>query len=191
VAIDRREAVRRVAALLGGTLVGGSALAAGCRPGDPAPSDTLFEPADIAFLDEVAETIIPATTTPGAKAARVGQFMAVMVTDCYDQRDQQIFREGLRQLDAACRAAHSVSFMKASPEIRTRLLTGIDREAKEVMDRKPEGEPSHYFRMIKELTLLGYFTSEIGSTEAQRYQAVPGRWDPCLDYRPGERAWTG
>ena len=52
------------------------------------------------------------------------------------------------------------------------------------------GEPAHYFRMIKELTLLGYFTSEIGSTQALRFAPVPGRFDPCLEYPPGERSWS-
>jgi hypothetical protein len=50
--------------------------------------------------------------------------------------------------------------------------------------------PAHYFRMMKELALLGYFTSEIGCTRAQRYIEVPGRFDPCIPYTPGEPAWA-
>ena len=50
--------------------------------------------------------------------------------------------------------------------------------------------PAHYFRMMKELALLGYFTSEIGCTQAQRYVESPGRYDPCVPYTPGEKAWA-
>jgi hypothetical protein len=50
--------------------------------------------------------------------------------------------------------------------------------------------PAHYFRMMKELTLLGYFTSEIGYTKAQRYVESPGRFDPCVPYRVGEKSFA-
>jgi hypothetical protein len=51
--------------------------------------------------------------------------------------------------------------------------------------------PRHYFRMMKELALLGYFTSEIGGTQALRYIESPGRYDPCIPYTAGEKAWLG
>jgi hypothetical protein len=51
-------------------------------------------------------------------------------------------------------------------------------------------QPAHYFRMMKELALLGFFTSKIGCTQALRYVEAPGRYDPCLPYSPGESAWA-
>src|SRR4029078_465002 len=51
------------------------------------------------------------------------------------------------------------------------------------------GSRSQYSRMMKELALLGYFTSEIGYTQAQRYEETPGRWEPCTPYVAGDRAW--
>ena len=51
--------------------------------------------------------------------------------------------------------------------------------------------PTHYFRMVKELSMLGYFTSEIGCKQAQRYVESPGRYDPCVPYTPGQKAWAG
>ncbi|MGH7602926.1 MAG: gluconate 2-dehydrogenase subunit 3 family protein, partial [Gemmatimonadaceae bacterium] len=50
--------------------------------------------------------------------------------------------------------------------------------------------PQHYFRMMKELALLGYFTSEIGCTVAQRYAETPGAYNPCAPYTPGEKSWA-
>jgi hypothetical protein len=187
--ISRRDAVQRVAAILGGVLVGGSALWTGPAQAEPRGQGPL-QGEDAAFLDEVADTILPATGTPGAKAAGVGGFMVVMVNDCYDERDQRIFRDGMRQLDERCRGTYSAGFREATPSQRTELLTILDREQKEYMDRRGPGEPAHYFRMMKELALLGYFTSEIGCTQALRFAPVPGRYDPCVPYVAGERSWS-
>ncbi len=192
--MDRREAIRRVSALLGSAaLIGGSAIVQACqterKPGAK-PAGT-FTDADVGFLDEVAETILPATKTPGAKAAMVGSFMTVMVTDCYDEKDQKIFRDGMKALDDVCQAAHKTSFVKATPEQRLALLEGLDKEQKTYQDAKKEDDPNHYFRMMKELTLLGYFTSEIGMTQAMRYRETPGRFDPCVPYTKGETIWAG
>jgi hypothetical protein len=190
--INRREAIRRVSALLGGAaLVGGSALWTGCG-NDRAPSvaGSLFTNKEVALLDEIADTILPETKTPGAKAAQVGAFMALMVTDCYDAKDQEIFRQGITALEAASQKASSGSFMASTPQARLALLESLDREQKTYMDAKKDEDPSHYFRMMKELALLGYFTSEVGMTKALRYVESPGRFDPCLPYTPGEVSWA-
>jgi hypothetical protein len=54
----------------------------------------------------------------------------------------------------------------------------------------PEDAPAHYFRMMKELALLGYFTSEIGYTQAMRYRETPGRYDPDVPHAPGDKSWA-
>ncbi len=244
--INRREAIQRVTAMLGGlTLVGGSSLIAACEKAQQT-TDTAtaaaagpqqpigeFTAQDIAYLDEIADTILPTTSTPGAKAARTGAFMALMVTDTYEPKDQQVFRAGMQTLDEACKKANNGSaFMAATPAQRLTLLETLDKEAKAHMDAreaarrgkagaaKTEAEkkaaqvlpdqrkeaapgadvgaasaitadtPTHYFRMMKELAMLGYFTSEIGSKQAMRYVESPGRFDPCVPYAPGEKAWA-
>ena len=234
--IDRREAIRRVTALLGGiALVGGNALLTGCRDRSSGLARaSAFSAEDIAFLDEVAETILPETKTPGAKAAKVGAFMALMVTDSYEQRDQDAFRDGMRTLDEASMKESGSPFMQATPAQRLALLERLDREQKadadareaahkartgkvapsdtgtatgdaRLPDQRKENSteaegtgaaaitkdpPTHYFRMMKELTLLGYFTSEIGYTKAMRYVESPGRFDPCVPYTKGETSWA-
>jgi glucoside 3-dehydrogenase (cytochrome c) hitch-hiker subunit len=195
--IDRREAIRRVSALLGGVaLVGGSTLVTACEQAQRRAAAAKggvgsFTTQDIALLDEVAETILPETKTPGAKAAQVGAFMALMVTDTYEERDQAVFRDGMRKLDEACRAMHHTTFLEATPPQRLPLLEQLDREQKAYMDaRHGDHPPAHYFRMMKELALLGYFTSEIGYTKAMRYAETPGRFEPCVPYTPGEPAWA-
>ncbi len=91
--MNRREALSSVALLLGGTLIGAEAFLSGCGTGEKkaAVASTEFSADDIAFLDEVGETILPATSTPGAKAAKIGDFMKTIVNDCYEEKEQQIF----------------------------------------------------------------------------------------------------
>ena len=189
--MNRREALSRVALILGGTVVGANVFLEGCKPGDKkAAAAGTFSEGDIAYLDEIAETILPTTNTPGAKAAGVGAFMTVMVNDCYDEKDQQVFFEGMKRLNEASDKKFDKSFMDIDAAQRKALLTEIDTEAKKHMaDKKPE-DTKHYFRMMKELTLLGYFTSEIGATQALRYVAVPGKYDGCVPYKRGDRAWA-
>jgi len=196
--IDRREAIRRVTALLGGmALVGGSSLVSACERAQRGAAAAhgggagIFTTQDIAFLDEVAEAILPETKTPGAKAAQTGAFMALMVSDTHTEPDQAIFRDGMRKLDEACKAMHHAAFLDATPPQRLTLLEQLDREQKAYMDaRHGDDTPAHYFRMMKELALLGYFTSEIGYTKVMRYAETPGRFDPCVPYTPGDPAWA-
>jgi hypothetical protein len=222
--ITRREAVARVAALLGGVaLIGGSALITGCRTEKTSVPFTPFTTDEVAYLDEIADTILPTTSTPGAKAAKTGELMARLVTDSYSDEDQQTFREGMRKLDDASKDKNGgKTFMQATPEQRLALLRTLDKEqfdysekqrleqlkkskeflAQAVQDNAPKTEsqqatsatenpPNRYFRMMKELALLGYFTSEIGCTQAQVYEERPGKYEPCIPYKPGQKQYAG
>ena len=151
---------------------------------------SFFNTDTIALLDEMGETILPATSTPGAKAAKIGEFMNVMVRDCYTKRDQGIFKEGLERMDEQCKKEHGKSFMEASPAERTAFFTKMDERQKAYMKNKKPEQPSHYFRMLKELTLLGFFTSEVGATKALRYVAIPGKYVGDLPYKKGDKAWA-
>jgi glucoside 3-dehydrogenase (cytochrome c) hitch-hiker subunit len=208
--ISRRDAIQRVTVLLGGiALVDADRILAAMPDAAAQATATAqgvgaFTSSDIAFLDEVAETILPETSTPGAKAARTGAFMALMVTDAYTPRNRQIFRDGTHRLEDACQREYATSFVDARPEQRLALLQRLDAERQAEVDaieavrrtRAPAAPPTgpddpvHYFRLMKELALLGYFTSEIGYRQAMRYVEAPGRYDPCAPHKPGERIWA-
>jgi len=185
--MDRREAVQYISILLGGTMVGGSAFLTGCNT---TGNKMDFSADDIAYLDEIANTILPDTSTPGAKAAKVGAFMTAMVNECYEEKDQKIFHEGMDKLNDLSKKTYDASFMKLNEQQRHDLLVNLDKEQKEYMKNKKAEEPSHYFRMMKELTLLGYFTSEIGCTKARRYVETPGRFEGCIPYKKGDKAFA-
>ena len=191
--LSRREALGRVSALFGGVaLVGHAGLLEALEAERGAPIAPVLSAADTALLDEIADTMLPETKTPGAKAAGVGPFMALMVADAYSPEEQQVFADGLRTLDRACTEMHDHAFMSASPSERLELLERLDREQYDAMEARDDGDetPAHYFRMMKELALLGYFTSEVGYRQAMRFAETPGRWEPCVPYQPGDKAWA-
>ncbi len=180
--MTRREAIEKVTFLLGGAIIGSQAFLSSSftfRKGTG-----LLSEEQKALLNEVGETILPATGTPGAKEADVAAFMDAIVTDCYTPAEQRIFMEGISKLEAACQKAYGKKFLGLSPDIREKLLTDIDKEHLGYMAGKKSSDPVHYFRMFKELTLAGYFTSEAGATKFLKYNPAPGRYDGCTTEKP-------
>jgi Gluconate 2-dehydrogenase subunit 3 len=219
--MERRELLKMIAVLTGGAVIGGDVFLSGCKTKstaavnvfEPFPWPKLQEPPaflkpeQLALLDEVGETIIPATDTPGAKAAEIGKFMNAIVADCYTEAEQAAFVKGIATLDEVCKKKYTKSFMEITPAQRHDLLVSLEKEAKAyntARDAKEkaqkdaakkantsfEGAPSHYYTMMKQLTLLGYFTSKPGMTQALRHQAVPGKYDGALAYNKGDKAWA-
>jgi hypothetical protein len=216
--MNRREAVQYISILMGGTIIGSSYFLSGCK--SKTGVSMVFTDADISLLDEIAETILPATKTPGAKAAKVGQFMTVMVNDCYEAPDQKIFHEGLSKLDEASQKKNGKSFIESSTQQRHDLLVELDKDAKtyqkkaseyyrslsdeqkhemtmkkdkdgtDPMAEKLRENPNYYFILMKQLSLLGYFTSEIGCTQARRYVETPGKFEGCIPYKKGDKAFA-
>lgn len=212
--MDRRELLKMIAVVTGTAFIGGEFILTGCKSKDATIGAGAFSETDIAFLDEVGETILPATAkSPGAKAAEIGKYMQVMVNDCYTAEDQKIFHDGIKQLNEASEKMYNTGFMKATPQQRHDLLVSLDKEAKEHArqkeefdraekekeqeetakgnkDFKKQQKPAHYFTMMKQLTLHGFFTSKIGATQALRHVAVPTKYEGCIPYTKGDRAWA-
>jgi hypothetical protein len=205
--MDRRELLKMIALATGAVVVGSEVFLTGCKTGTK--TEAGFSAANISLLDEVGETILPATSSPGAKAARVGEFMKVYVTDCYTQASQDAFTQGIVDLEETCKKMHGKTFMDCTPEQRSELLMSLEKEAKE-FNKAPEekdktareelknqnkvydfvASPRHYYTMMKQMTLLGFFTSKPGMTQALRHIQVPGRYDGALPYKKGDKAWA-
>ncbi len=191
--MNRRDAITRVGLLMGGTVIGAEAFLTGCTrtTEQQATAAAEFTPETVAFLDEVGETILPATaTSPGAKEAKIGEFMKVIVTDCYDEKDQKIFHEGVAKLNDASKKKFDKDFVALNAEQKHELLVGLDGEMKDYNKGKKKDDPNHYFTLMKQLTLWGFFTSEPGATKALRYLPVPGKWEACIPYKKGDKAWA-
>lgn len=171
--------------ILGGSLIGADFFLSGCTR--KVTNKVLFSEADVFFLDEVGETILPETDrSPGAKAAKIGAFMVTIVSDCYDQKEQTIFEEGMNTIGKMSHTTYAKSFLELDPDQRQNLLVRLDNQAKTI----PEEKPPHYFAMMKQLTIWGYFTSEPGATKALRYLPLPGSFKGCVPYKKGDKAWA-
>jgi len=122
-AMNRREAVRRIALLMGGAMIGSRLILSGQTM--PDKKSAAFTDDDKALLDEIGETILPATDIPGAKAVGIGAFMAMMVNDCYSDKEQAEFVAGMAKVNDACSAKYGKTFLASQPSERTALLNEI------------------------------------------------------------------
>ena len=184
----------------------------GCKSKDSAVQSAVFgfTSDDQNLLAELAEVIIPKTSTAGAKEAGVGPFIELMLKDCYTEGQQQHFITGLgRVKDEAQKlggdfvslsADQKATVMKTMSTLakeeaeaarKAREAKVIDAETGAVKDEGKVAEvPTPFFSLLKELTLFGYFTSEAGATQNLNYIPVPGRWDACIDITPETKAYA-
>ncbi|HKG08261.1 MAG TPA: gluconate 2-dehydrogenase subunit 3 family protein [Pedobacter sp.] len=228
--MDRREAVKNMAFLMGGALSATTIgiFLEGCNSPSTKTNGSLFTEGQLKLIAEVADIIIPDTDTPGAKAAGVGPFIALMIKDCYPEDAQKAFLKGLEDLESQSEDQFKKSFLEISVEQRRQLVgklrdqTVLQMKAEqEILDKqkeadlenkktnpekaksqtenagvisilpkdKPATEP-RFFAIVRDLTLLGYFTSETGATKALEYVYIPGRYDGCVDLKPGQRLYA-
>ncbi|TCC88318.1 gluconate 2-dehydrogenase subunit 3 family protein [Pedobacter hiemivivus] len=223
--MNRREAVRNVAFLMGGALSATTigVFLEGCNSPTTKAKGSLFTEDQQKLITEVADIIIPTTSSPGAKAAGVGPFITMMIKDCYPDEAQQAFVKGLEDLEKQAKDEYKKSFLELTVAQRQELLgklrdatvaaTKVEKEKLEELDKqktdpekaksqtentgtisilpkdKPKMEP-RFFSIIRDLTLLGYFTSEVGATQAYAFVEIPGRYDGCVDLKPGQKVWS-
>lgn len=148
---------------------------------------------DIPLLDEIGEIIIPSTDgVPGAKATKIGTYMILMVQDCYGPREREIFLKGLNTFDAICAKQFKNSFVHLKADQKQEILEQIQAEALayKLDNSSKEQTLPQYFDMLKSLTISGYFSSEIGMTEARKYLPIPGRFESCIPYKKGDGVWA-
>ncbi|TCC94496.1 gluconate 2-dehydrogenase subunit 3 family protein [Pedobacter frigiditerrae] len=222
--MDRREAVKSVAFLIGGALSATTiaTLFDSCNtPGKN--SSNLFTADQEKLVTEIADIIIPTTSkSPGAKAANVGPFITMMIKDCYPEEAQNAFVKGLEDIEERSKKDFGKSFLEISVKERQELITKvrdetiaaqktekdkIDQAAKLEQDTKgaksekeqpgnpmavkdkPKTTPQ-FFAIARDLTMLGFFTSEIGATQAYEYIAIPGRYDGDVKMKPGQKVYA-
>lgn len=184
--MDRRELLRAIAALTGCAFVGADLVFA-----VSATDSNAYTPAQVALLDEIAETILPRTNTPGAKDAQVGAYIARYSAACYNPTDLAVLRAGLVDIDARSRKAYGTDFIRCTSKQKETLLIDIDAEAKRRAHATGDSpaQPPHWFTLCKQLTLMSFFTSEAGATQVARYRPVPGPYKGVVPYK-GETFWA-
>jgi hypothetical protein len=193
--VNRREAVKAIGILLGTAVTPAVARAIGAGYRAPAPGAPLrvLTRYQGELLATLTELIIPATDTPGARAARVDAFIDGLLADVFTAEERDRFVAGLADVDARARAAHGATFLETTPEQQVALLTVMQGEARAASAQGRSGSGSQsrpFFPWLKELTLVGYYTSEIGASQELRYVHVAGRYDGDVPYRQIGRAYS-
>ena len=191
--MDRREVLRALAAATTMTTIAGLTpdrlLALGRQAHGRSATGAwrLFSPHQGATATAVADTIIPATDTPGAQEAGVGPFMDFMVENTFATDERDRFLAGLDEVDSRSLRTSGTTFLEATEAQRIDVLAGMEAES-EALSSTEGNSPPHFFDTIKQLTLFGYYTSEIGMTEELGWRMIPGSFDGCVDLeqpRPG------
>jgi hypothetical protein len=186
--IGRREALHRAAILLGGVLSAPAiaGVLAGCDSrGDGTWRALTSDQGEL--VATIGEHIIPATDTPGARAAGVHVFIDTMLAGHYGDEDRKRVLDGLADLDAQARRDCGRPFISCTGDEQRALLARADAEAFGPMAGRREAS---WFRTIKELTVLGYYTSEVGATQELKHVTVPGRFDRCVPFEQIGRTWA-
>ena len=187
--LNRRELLQRVAGLMGGAISAPAVLGVlnGCSAKPSASWQPLFlSKEEGAMVEDVAELILPRTATPGARDVGVPAFIDVILKDAYPAEDQARFISGLKDFDAEAQRAHGKPFLELQTAQRMSLLQQAHDAAaaaeKEQADNEvPAAERKRPFvLMMKELTLLGFFSSQAGATQVLQYEAVPGGFQACI-----------
>lgn len=191
--MDRREALKRTAWIMGG-VVSAPAIAAimkGCKAEPGIDWKPAFLNKDQALLvTEVAEIIIPKTETPGAKDVGVPAFIDLVLKDCYSKEDQDRFLAGLQEFDNGAKQAYGSLFMDLDTTQRLEHVKKVHDAAIEI-ERTTQPAPKRPFVLLtKELTMLGFFTSKAGATEVLQYDPVPGAYKPCVPLKEAGKGRT-
>ena len=177
--MNRREALRQTALAAGAAALWAS-LPARTWAALAVPAGWSGD--DEALLTLIGDTIIPATaTSPGAGSVAIGRFIITQATDGYPPQSLDTLRRALREIDAASRQGFNQPFPALSVTDREQVLTAYEAAPQ---------SGAHPFRLIKELTLLGYFTSEPGATQALRYDPIPGTFNGSVKLAPTDRSWA-
>lgn len=165
----RRDFLHQLATACAGTPLALSVAACSQSPSPVPASPELDQQNTRRFIRErlpmitvLAEGIIPATDTPGAEGAGVPAFLALLYSEWFLPEQQTRFENGLHALNADTQHHHGSSFLQLSPEERSHMLLKWDDEA---FQTSPKSASAEFFSWFKKLTVIGYYTSEVGQLE--------------------------
>jgi hypothetical protein len=193
--IDRREALRQATVLLGGALSASTiaGVLAGCDASIALAAQSgrrTLTAAQLELVATIAEHILPTTDTPGARVAGVHRFIDRMMAEYYPPPDRQRFLAGLANVDDRAQQAHGRTYLKCTADQQRAILGELDREAYPGSRAAGANRGPHFFRTMKELTVVGYYTSQIGATRELKHAPVPGRFEGCVPFTSVGRTWA-
>lgn len=172
--MKRREALRNTAFLAGCGLSAGTiaSIIGGCKNQPAEYAESFLGSEYVHLLGEITETILPTTDTPGAKEAGVHLFI--------DDAARHFTEEELGLLKTVLDGIKEANFLSLSAEEKEAHLLTLDSGS---------GDENVY-NLLRGITCQGYFTSEVGATQALAYDPIPGEWKPCIDVSEVGKAWA-
>lgn len=180
--MNRREALRRTAAITGMAVTSSVSLGLlkGCKPsGDPGWSSIFLTKDEVNLVTSIADTILPKSDTPGALEVHVPEFIDLMLMDNYSLKEQKTFRKSLKSFQDDVKKYHSKTFEKCNEETRAII---IEKEEDKSYQQFAKSDKKSSYLIIKELTILGFYTSEYVMNTMLDYHAIPGRFDGCIPF---------
>ena len=199
--MNRREALKRTSLVLGYAISTPvvAAFLNGCKAQPELNYKPVFFTEDEArIVAEIAEIILPRTDTPGAKDVGVPGFIDALIAEVYLPAEQMDFRKGLAGISDEARKSYGNAFLDCTPEQQTDLIKTLNNKALEgSVKGAAQGwwnagtaQERPFILKIKELTLLGFFTSEPGATQVLQYKQVPGPFKGCVPLAEVGKAWA-
>ena len=179
--MNRRKAIQQTAFLLGGTLSASviAGVMSGCQPtGEPDWIPQFLTKEQAATISEIAETILPESDTLGAKSLHLTEFVDIMLKDCHKGEEQLQFPKELAKFEEICQSTIGKSFVNATPEERQSFL--IEHEQNVLVNQHETGEKA-FITKLKELVIVGYFTSEYAITELMNFNPIPQKFEGCVE----------
>lgn len=193
--MHRREALKNVAILLGGAISASTmgVLFESFTLPENEKNFVSYTATDEKIFAEFAEIIVPTTkSAPGAKAAGLGKFIPMMMKDCYPAEMQTAFAKGYKAMLAKAKKDFKKDFITLTAAEKVKLLTDLRATtlAQKASKSEENKDLAYFFTTARDLTLLGYYSSEIGCTKARAYVAVPGKYDGNVKLKPGQKSWA-
>lgn len=195
--MHRRLFLQSFGAVLGAAVVGHVVEAADAgRPAHAAPPTSALTARQRAMVRALTEHVIPRTDTPGAIDTKVPEFVDHVLSTWYTPADRTAFLVGFNALDDWCTARHGVKFLDASHEAQVAALTAQDLPSRDYRVGPLQGvtagpdTTAPFFIQLKALTVVGYYTSEVGATQELRYNPMPGWYRGDFDFSEAGRPWS-
>jgi len=149
-------------------------------------SGQLFSADALRLLRDVCAQILPTTDTPGAHELDVHGFIDNQLFHCYDAEAQALAVQLLDAIDAGARSRQGAPFAEAGHDAQLALLTDLERAAGGFSE-----EQRQHFKLLKNLVVFGYLTTEIGGTQLLAWDPFPGGFAGSVPYASIGRAWLG
>ena len=156
---------------------------------------------DISFLDahqaliaDLADTIIPATDTPGAKEAMAHITIISLIKETADRKTKNIFIDGLKDVESYASGHYSKSFSALTATQQQETVAHFRDQGRNyggiIGKIKNKFVGKSFFHILKEYTTIAFCTSKTGATQTLAYDFIPGAYRSCVPLTPGQKSWA-